>query len=221
MEKQTPIDRTAAWMGLAAAIGFATFNVLVLVLHLLRSEVSPTERTMSEYALGDYGGLMVAGFFILAGSLLALTVALYRTLSPALRSRRAFALMGLMVAGFALAAFFPTDLKDAPVSTTGIIHDATSYGGIFCGLAGMLILESRMRQDPAWRAVYRRSTRFTLVIIACWTVGFLLIFVDMKGLGQRLFALVGLLWLVYIALCARTVALRGPRTPPNAWESPQ
>lgn len=207
--KHSAIDRLAIWLGGAAATGFGTFMSLILLLHLLRDEVNPIERTISEYAVGDYGGLMVAGFFILAGSLLALTLALYRTIAPSLRSQWAFILLGLMTAGFALAAFFPTDLKDAPVTTTGIIHDTTTYGGIFCGLGGILLLEPRMRKDPGWRVVYRRNTGFTLVLIAAWTIGFLLIFVDMKGLGQRLFAFTGLGWMITIALCARTVALRG------------
>ena len=61
MEKHTPIDRSAVWLGSAAAIGFATFIGLILLLHLLRDEISPAERTMSEYAVGEYGGLMMAG----------------------------------------------------------------------------------------------------------------------------------------------------------------
>ncbi len=65
----TEISRTAALLSFAAA---AMFLVLLAALHFIKPELDPSWRVISEYALGDYGWIMMLAFLSLAVSCVAL-----------------------------------------------------------------------------------------------------------------------------------------------------
>src|ERR1700682_1026604 len=70
--QQVDAKSGAASLPLAAA---RTFMVLLAVLHVLRPELDPSWRFVSEYADGSYGWVMMLSFFSLALSCAALFVA--------------------------------------------------------------------------------------------------------------------------------------------------
>ncbi len=65
--------RIAAWMALAAS---GVFLVLLAALHVLKPDLDPSWRFISEYELGDYGWVMRVAFFALALSCAGMGVAL-------------------------------------------------------------------------------------------------------------------------------------------------
>jgi hypothetical protein len=60
----TAISRTAA---LTSFAGAAAFVVLLAVLHLIKPGLDPSWRFISEYAIGDYGWMMVLAFLVVGG----------------------------------------------------------------------------------------------------------------------------------------------------------
>jgi hypothetical protein len=67
-----------------ASIGLAcAFLALLLVLHILKPDLDPAWRWISEYEIGRYGWMMRLAFFCWGGSVLALAVTLWPSLRPA------------------------------------------------------------------------------------------------------------------------------------------
>jgi hypothetical protein len=67
------ISPTAALLSFARA---ATFVVLLAPLHLIKPELEPSWHFISEYAIGDYGWIMVLAFLSLVLSYVSLFVAI-------------------------------------------------------------------------------------------------------------------------------------------------
>src|SRR6266496_5548627 len=70
----TRLARQAAWLALAAIGGIVYFVVAVVVLHFLRPVYNPINHAVSNYAVGPYGYLMTAAFYVLALSVFALAL---------------------------------------------------------------------------------------------------------------------------------------------------
>ena len=69
----TAISRTAVRLSLMAA---ATFLVLLAALHFIKPEFDPLWRMISEYAIGDFGWVMMLAFLSLALSCATLFIAI-------------------------------------------------------------------------------------------------------------------------------------------------
>src|SRR5918994_7237950 len=67
----TVVSRTAALLSFAGA---ATFVVLLAALHFIEGELDPSWHFISEYAIGEYGWIMVLAFLSLALSYVSLFV---------------------------------------------------------------------------------------------------------------------------------------------------
>jgi hypothetical protein len=68
------VSSTAARLSFAGA---ATFVVLLAALHFIKPELDPSWHFISEYAIGDYGWIMVLAFLSLALSYVSLFVAIH------------------------------------------------------------------------------------------------------------------------------------------------
>jgi hypothetical protein len=202
----TLTPRLSAFMGSLAVTGLVLFAGLIVALHLLRTDISPIKYTLSEYSTGEYSALMVAAFFVLSGSILAFAIGLYGTFPPSARPQRAFWLLGICAAGLALAGIFPTDHKDDPITLTGIVHLVAADGGILCGLIGIVLIVRRMPNLPHWQAFYHQSMRLTVVVVGAFGMWFVGSALGLNGLGQRIFALTAIAWLVYAAVNVYRIA---------------
>ena len=58
--------RTSRILGSAVVLGVVTVVTLYLLLHVLRPDYNPLQRFLSEYAVGRFGVLMTAAFFLQA-----------------------------------------------------------------------------------------------------------------------------------------------------------
>ena len=144
----------AAHVVLAAC---GAFVALLGLLHVIKPEIDPGSRFISEYALGAHGWLMNAAFFALALAYTALASALRAELRT--RSGRVgFALLLVSALGLLLAGLFTTD----PITTS---HQDASVSGMLHNLGGALgmampfaagAIAWALRQSPAWRA-HRRA----------------------------------------------------------------
>ena len=138
----------------SAATG--TFVVLLAALHVLKPEIDPSWRFISEYAIGDHGWLMAAAFLSLAAAHVALALAL-RSYVRSAGGRIGLALFLTGAAGLTLAGLFPMDPITTPpdaATTSGTLHNVGGSLGI-AGLVGTLILTWRLARHPHWSAARR------------------------------------------------------------------
>jgi hypothetical protein len=149
----TAISRTAARLSLAAT---ATFLVLLVALHFIKPELDPSWRVISEYAIGDYGWLMVLAFLSLAASCVALFVAI-RSQTRATGGKIGLAFLLVAAAGLIIAAIFTTDPITASqdeLTTHGNLHALGAALGTGFPIAATLIGWS-LASNQAWSSARR------------------------------------------------------------------
>jgi Protein of unknown function (DUF998) len=208
-ERVTTIPRTAAQLSLAAA---ATFLVLLAALHVLKPELDPSWRFISEYAIGDHGWIMATAFLSFAVGYVALFIAI-RSQTRTISGRIGLALLLVSAAGLAIAGIFTTDpltaSKDA-LTTTGKLHSLGGTLGIAMPIAAGLISWNLVR-NPAWSV----ARRLLLVTAGLTVVAFLVSSVSsgvmlsqhdgrfgpevLVGWPNRLEVLAYSLWLITVA----------------------
>lgn len=170
----TAISPTAARLSLASGV---TFVVLLAALHVVRPDLDPSWRAISEYALGDYGSIMTIAFLAWGLSAISLFVTI-RSQIHTLIGRIGLAFLLIGPAGPILAALFATDPITTPldaVTTGGIIHDLGAVLGDGIPIAATLLTLSLVRQNPNWSSV-RKPLIWTTIL--AW-VGFVVLTVSM------------------------------------------
>ena len=63
-----------SWLAFIAIGGILYFVVAIMILHVLRPDLNPIRRAVSNYAVGPFGLLMTIAFFTLALSEFALAL---------------------------------------------------------------------------------------------------------------------------------------------------
>lgn len=146
-------SETAARLSFAGA---ATFVVLLAALHVIKPKLDPSWHFISEYAIGDYGWIMVLAFFSLAFSFVALFIAL-RSQIRTIAGRIGLALLLTSAAGLTIAAIFTTDpitTSHDTVTTSGALHNLGGTLGIAIPFAAALI-SWNLARNPAWSSARR------------------------------------------------------------------
>ena len=152
------------------------FLLLLVVLHIIKSELDPTWRMISEYALGKNGWIMVLAFLVWALSFISLFFAIRSYIQKRLGKLGLIALW-ISALGILIAAIFITDPVTASpeeITTSGMLHNLGGTLGMAMPLATILVGLSLMK-NPEWanarRPVYF-STGLTLI-------GFLVSFISL------------------------------------------
>lgn len=164
----TIVERTTAYGALVAG---ALFALLLGALHVVRPDLDPTWRFVSEYALGRSGWLMTGAFTCLALSLVGCVVWTFRHTRTVL-GRLGLLIVTIAAAGLLLAAGFETDPITAgpdQVTTAGQLHvlgASLDYSPIGMLLAGWGL--SRTVRDRA----LRRPLMITAVVAVLLMIGF-------------------------------------------------
>jgi hypothetical protein len=147
------IRERPARAALGAGIGF----VLVLaLLHVLRPDLDPSWRFISEYAIGTFGYLMIIAFLSLSAGYLSLFLAI-RSQLPTIWGKIGLALLLVSAAGMAIAGVFVTDPITTPAAERSMIGRLHEVGAILdlTPLAAPLISWSAARRNPNWAPARR------------------------------------------------------------------
>lgn len=155
----TPIEQTAPapdHVRLLATIAFAsalTGLLSLAALHVLKPDLDPTWRMISEYALGPFGWAMTLCFAAMALGCFSLVGAL---MARADRLRLKLGLIALAVAGLGLgmAAVYPMDPITVPpeqASFSGQMHGVAAVLGNPGFLAVALLLGFPLSRRNPWR----------------------------------------------------------------------
>jgi Protein of unknown function (DUF998) len=206
----TTAHRTyASTITTASATGFL---VVLAALHLIKSNLSPTWRMVSEYEIGHRGWLMQAAFLMLALSCVAArTVLLPVTANRSGRIGRGALLV--TAAGLTLAAFATADpitATKAQLTTHGTLHGLGAALGIPGFAIASIAIARSVRQMPGYAREVRRASIVVIAAIIVFGVSMATMFhgapstPDVRiGLQNRAFVITNALWLLVIARQAR------------------
>src|SRR5215217_1825913 len=166
----TAISRTAARLSFA---GGATFVVLLAALHLIKPELDPSWHFISEYAIGDYGWMMVLAFLSFALGYVSLFVAI-RSQVRTVIDRIGLALLLISALGLTIAAIFTTDpitVSENAVTTEGTLHNLGGTLGIAMPFAAAL-MGWKLARNPAWSLAKRPLLWATGLALVAFLVSF-------------------------------------------------
>lgn len=128
----------SAISSVAAKIAVATSGLALLLLaalHFIKPDLDPNWNTISEYAIGPGGWLMVVTFLLMAVSYAGLFWVL-KSQSRTVPAKIGLALLLISVLGLTLGGLFVTDPIETPqteLSASGTLH------GLGAGLASLLL----------------------------------------------------------------------------------
>jgi hypothetical protein len=128
------------------------FYVLLALLHLLKPEIDPSWRFISEYAIGRYGWLMSLAFLLYSVAWLALFVAV-RPWSHTRMGRLGLGLVLISALGLLIAGLFPSDPVTTPrelLTTAGRLHGLGGTLGMAMPFAALFVTWT-LSKNPAWR----------------------------------------------------------------------
>jgi hypothetical protein len=166
----TAISRTAARLSFA---GGATFVVLLAALHLIKPELDPSWHFISEYAIGDYGWMMVLAFLSFALGYVALFVAI-RTQTRTIVGKIGLVLLLVSAVGLTIAAIFTTDpitVSENAVTTEGTLHNSGGTLGLAMPFAAALI-GWKLARNPGWSSAKRPLLWATGLALVAFLVSF-------------------------------------------------
>ena len=150
------VARQAAVLSMA---GVGVFAGLVLLLHVLKPEMDPSWRFLSEYSLGRYGWVMAVAFFSWGLSSFALFVALRGEVRTRAGGMGRAMLLAVSLALFGAGLFAQDPVTSRPDERTvpGTLHAVVSMVGIpGIPIAAVLIGWSLTRHNREWRG-HRRA----------------------------------------------------------------
>lgn len=203
-------SRTLSAVAMAGAL---LFVVLLAVLHVLRTDLSPTWHVISEYANGPHGWLMTIAFSAMAVSCAATVLALL-PFADGWGMWIGLGLVAIAAIGLGMAALFPADIVQDPMppaTWTGNMHALASMLGNPTLMIGMIVLAYALPGQASWQgsgAMLQILAHLAWVSFVAMMVG---MFVFLPQGTNGLAALVGLgNRLLVIAYAAWLVAANGP-----------
>lgn len=203
------------FLGSLLVWGVALAFSLYALLHVLRPELNPARRFLSEYAVGPFGLMMTAEFFLQAILASLLVVGLF------IHVRRSGSLLAgclfLSIAAVTSVALglFPTDPGSTAggppllVTRSGVIHHFTGITSFVSRIAAFLLLARAFTRDDRWRgfSATARALGLAFLVLFFLTI-FLTVRYELGGLGQRAAISVGLVWFFAAGLYLRHVPRR-------------
>ncbi|MFT3894990.1 MAG: DUF998 domain-containing protein [Anaerolineales bacterium] len=204
-ETASSLSLTTARLTLYSAV---LFIVLLAALHLIKPELDPSWRMISEYEIGNFGWIMRLAFFLLAGSCITLFIALYSQVRG-FWGKFGLGLLLLSATGMILAGIFTSDSMTGSRTPTGQIHelgamlDSIPFAALFINLT--LIFK-----NPNWASARKALwwTAFLPLLGLVTFVGSVVVLFPsdgkfgpdvLTGWQNRFFILTHAIWLTVIA----------------------
>ncbi len=187
-------------------IGAAFFAVALVALHFLEPEYNDTP-AMSLYALGRYGGLMMAAFCTLGVGYLALAFGLRSATAASGAARLGSILLGLAGFWFVVSGVFRVHAPGTHMTFSGVMHGLGFIVGVPTLIASILVLSRAFGRDDGWRSFRPPSSALGLAALILFLIAFFA--PGLSGTAvvilSRIFVGTFVLWLLLTALRLRSI----------------
>jgi len=198
------------WIAIIATASFAYFVGAVLVLQVLRTDYDPLAVAISSYAVGPFGAVMTSAFIALSTGSLALFVGFVGLGPKTVFFRVSLILLAIFVPGIFVAALFPTDMPNAPVTTHGLIHNYDAAINFISIIAAIVLFSIGFGSDPRWRSFRRTALTMAATVVSSFVV-MILTFnspyaAHFAGLANKALAATMLVWLIAASLKLKSIA---------------
>ena len=198
---RSPEARRLDVLAILGIVGPGLFTAAVVLQEIFRSDRSPFDNYISEYAVGRYGSVQVAAFFALAVGSLSLAAGLRMATRDLRGSRLGSSLLALMSIGVFLAGVFTADLRNQgrPPTAEGTMHLAVSIPTFILAIVVIFVFARTFRRDERWASLGPASLALGAVCLVALVASDVVIV-------QRVFVGALVSWLVLTALRLRSVA---------------
>ncbi|OGC82349.1 MAG: hypothetical protein A2V81_02345 [Candidatus Abawacabacteria bacterium RBG_16_42_10] len=149
-----------------AIIATLAFLLLLAILHILKPEIDPSWRVISEYEIGRFGWIMQLSFISLAIGSLSLFIALKSHIHT-LSARIGLGLLLVTVVGITIGAIFPSDPITTPrdaFTTAGSLHN---FGGLLSVLMFPIVatfITWGLRGSKDWKSIHLLLLLLTTIV---------------------------------------------------------
>lgn len=172
-QSKAPV-RSAIQTAQVSILASSSFVLLLGLLHLIKPEIDPSWRFISEYAIGNNGWIMMLAFLLLGMAYLALYAAVKPLVPSGRTGKIGLILLLISAAGLILAGVFVTDpitASEAEHTTAGAIHSLGGTLGMAMPFAALFLFLA-IRKESKWAFAKRSILLITILAIAAFLFGF-------------------------------------------------
>lgn len=198
--------RRATGTSLAAILLSLGCFAAVMALHVLRGDMDPMKRVMSEYANGSYGVVMTVAFYAFGLSALALGFRLRTALTRRGAGKIVPGLLAVTGIALLLSGAFEVGRPLVPDTIEETVHSLASVTAFVLLITAMLIFSFVAGRDPQWRSYAWRSWSLAGVAAAAAMASPWADATRWSGVVQRILGGAVLVWLVLTPLRLRANA---------------
>ena len=169
-------------------------------MHALRSDYPLASHMISDYAVGDFGWVMVTVFIAWSIGIALLLSALLVAEPSSLARRLGALLLGITSIGLLVSAAYRTDLPGLPDTHEGNVHTLSFLVNIVSMLVAIPLLSFSFGQKSGLRSFRPVALALALAVVLAFLLQFFTLRKGMPyGLTNRLFVVVLLSWLICTA----------------------
>ena len=202
----------------AVAAGVVVYVILDIVAQILPPHCSPIHQAESDLAVGPYGYIMRINFVIRGLLSLALIFAVAKTLGKA-KLRWGMGIFGIWAVTSLLLAFFNTDILDDPKLVPvlhhtwhGELHIVLAAIGFIAAPVGAILVALVFFESGEFKSAGRVSLVLALIsLMALLAMKPIAKIHASGGLGERIFLVTVLIWMLHTAFVLMAAAKKGTK----------
>lgn len=201
-----------AELATAALACFIAASLGLVLMHALRPDYEVRSHMISDYAVGEYGGVMVA-IFVAWSVGIALLLSALLLVGPSSFARKLGAvLLGVTSVGLIVSAAYQTDLPGLADTFEGNVHGLSFLVNVLCMLVAIPLLSIGFGKEPDLRSYRPLALSLALLVVLSFVLQFFTLRKGMPyGLTNRLFVFMLLAWLICTANRLRKLPLSDER----------
>ena len=173
------------------------FSITLVVVHIIEPEMK--FGPLSLYSLGPYGIVMRTGFVALGLAFFSLVAGLWGRARPTSLYSVDLIMLSLAGAGLVTVCVFNTDAPGATPTLSGLIHSSAANIWSICAVVGILLFAVAFRQEGRSLAIGRLSRNLGITIMITYLGGFFVFGTYLAAVQPRLFFLLVVPWVCFIA----------------------
>ena len=191
----------------ASILATAYFLIAAVAAHLVMTQYDFFRDYISDYAVGPGGWIYGSAFLASALGCLALAVSNVLLIPTQALSRIGVVLLILVGVTYVIDFMYPTDILPPgapPTTRVGAVHLLDALLGWVLFTVGSVMISSRLRHDPYWKAYQPFLTTVALlsVLLLFVLVGVVISKAPFGGLAEKLFILDRNIWTLAFGILA-------------------